>query len=291
MTELASKRIQKELAAMLNDPPPGCTLLQMGDDIFRWYVEIQGPPDSPFEGGTYTLLVIFPSSYPFKAPRVKFETRVLHPNINQAGDICLDTISSQWAPGISITQVLLSIIALLSDPNPSDPINWEAARVLREDPDNYNRMVRDMVARQRGGRTTRRVGRGSASRSMASNAGETEGQGEDVAEGTNGDERGVGEDDEREGGAAGEAAVVGDVVDDWVNNEEGGAVEQRVGEARDDQAHEQGESEHLALEGDEGEALAREGSGEEDTFQEGADGEDFVHEVDGEEDLEQEGVE
>ena len=29
-------------------------------------------------------------------------------------------------------KVLLSIIALLSDPNPSDPINWEAARVLRE---------------------------------------------------------------------------------------------------------------------------------------------------------------
>ena len=163
--------------------------------------------------------------------------------------------------------------------------------MLREDPDNYNRMVRDMVARQRGGRKTRRVGRGSAPRSMASNAGETEGQGEDVAEGTNGDERGVGEDDEREGGAAGEAAVVGDVVDDGVNNEEGGAVEQRVGEARDDQAHEQGESEHLALEGDEGEALAREGSGEEDTFQEGTDGEDFVHEVDGEEDLEQGGVE
>ena len=138
-----------------------------------------------------------------------------------------------------------------------------------------------MVARQRGGRKTRRVGRGSAPRSMASNAGETEGQGEDVAEGTNGDKRGVGEDDEREGGAAGEG-VVGDVVDDGVNHEEGGAV---------GQAHQEDESEHLALEGDEGEALAREGAWEEDTFQEGADGEDFVHEVDGEEDLEQEGVE
>jgi len=285
MTELASKRIQKELAAMLNDPPPGCTLLQMGDDIFRWYVEIQGPPDSPFEGGTYTLLVTFPSSYPFKPPRVKFETRIFHPNINQAGDICLDTISSQWAPSISMAQVFMSIVALLSDPNPSDPINWEAARVLREDPDNYNRMVRDMVARQRGGRTTGSVGRGSASRSMASRAGEIEGQGEDVAEETNGDERGVGEDDEREGGAAGEG-----VVDDGVNNEEGGAVEQRVGGARDDQAHEEDESEYLALEGDEGEALAREGAGEEDTVQEGSGGEGFVHEVDGG-DLEQEGVE
>ena len=122
-------------------------------------------------------------------------------------------------------KVLLSIIALLSDPNPSNPINWEAARMLRDDPDNYNRMVRDMLARQRGGMTTRRVGRGSASRSMASRVGEIEGQDEDVAEETNGDERGVGEDDEREDGAAGEG-VVGDVVDDGVNHEEGGAVEQ-----------------------------------------------------------------
>ena len=50
-------------------------------------------------------MVTFPSSYPFKPPRVKFETRIFHPNINQAGDICLDTISSQWAPGISMAQV------------------------------------------------------------------------------------------------------------------------------------------------------------------------------------------
>ena len=158
--------------------------------------------------------------------------------------------------------------------------------MLREDPDNYNRMVRDMVARQRGGRTTRRVGRGSASRSMASRAGEIEGQGEDVAEETNGDERGVGEDDEREGGAAGEA-VVGDVVDDGVNNEEVGAVEQRVGGARDGQVHEEDESEHLAQEEDEVEALAREGAGEENVVQEGNGEEDFAHEGDGEEDLEQ----
>ena len=108
--------------------------------------------------------------------------------------------------------------------------------MLREDPDKYNRVVRAMVATQRGGSTTRRVpsvkrrrvGLGSASRIMASCAGEIEERGEDVAEGNNGDERGVGEDDEREGGAAGEG-VVEDVVDDGVINEEGGAVEQSVG--------------------------------------------------------------
>ena len=43
----------------------------------------------------------------------------------------------------------MSIIALLSVPNPSyHPVNWEAALMLREDPDKYNRVVRAMVEAQ-----------------------------------------------------------------------------------------------------------------------------------------------
>ena len=41
MSGLATKRIQNELAAMQNDPPPGCVLGEMGDDIFRLE---QSPP-------------------------------------------------------------------------------------------------------------------------------------------------------------------------------------------------------------------------------------------------------
>ena len=73
--------------------------------IFRWNVEIEGPPDSPYEGGTFALLVTFPRDYPFNPPIVKFETRIFHPNINLTGDVCLDTLSSQWAAGISMAQV------------------------------------------------------------------------------------------------------------------------------------------------------------------------------------------
>ena len=105
MSDRAAKRIQKELAAMLDDPPPGCSIVQMGDDLFRWQVEVQGPPDSPFEGATFTLLVTFPTTYPFKPPKVQFETRIYHPNINQRGDICLDTLSTKWVPSISMAQV------------------------------------------------------------------------------------------------------------------------------------------------------------------------------------------
>ena len=41
MSGLATKRIQNELAAIQNDPPPGCVLGEMGDDIFRLE---QSPP-------------------------------------------------------------------------------------------------------------------------------------------------------------------------------------------------------------------------------------------------------
>ena len=143
------KRIQKELEAFLADPPPGCSVLQMGDDLSRWQVKVQGPPESSFEGGNFTLLVTFPPDYPFKPPKVKFETRIFHPNINQSGDICLDTLASQWAPSFSMAQVMLSIIQLLSHPNPSDPINLEAARMLQQDPESYDRRVRLMIMRQK----------------------------------------------------------------------------------------------------------------------------------------------
>ena len=84
--------------------------------IFRWNVEIQGPPDSPYEGGTFALLVTFPRDYPFKPPSVKFETRIFHPNINLTGDVCLDTLSSQWAAGISMAQVsILCSLKVLED--------------------------------------------------------------------------------------------------------------------------------------------------------------------------------
>ena len=156
------KRIQKELEAFLADPPPGCSVLQMGDDLSRWQVKVQGPPESSFEGGNFTLLVTFPPDYPFKPPKVKFETRIFHPNINQSGDICLDTLASQWAPSFSMAQVndlifcliisvqvMLSIIQLLSHPNPSDPINLEAARMLQQDPESYHRRVRLLIMRQK----------------------------------------------------------------------------------------------------------------------------------------------
>lgn len=68
------------------------------------------------------------------APKVVFDTKIYHPNIgtwktsiDNLGRICLDILKKNWSPALQIKSVLLSIQSLLSEPNPDDPLNNEAA--------------------------------------------------------------------------------------------------------------------------------------------------------------------
>lgn len=49
----------------------------MVNDCFTELIgEIAGPPDTPYEYGTFVLEIKVPESYPFNPPRVKFVTKV-----------------------------------------------------------------------------------------------------------------------------------------------------------------------------------------------------------------------
>ena len=85
---------------------------------------MEGPEDSPYLGGTFKLEMIFPPDYPFKPPKVKFITKIYHPNINSNGAICTDILGSSWSPGMIISKLLLSIQAYLGSPLPNDPFPY-----------------------------------------------------------------------------------------------------------------------------------------------------------------------
>mmetsp|Transcript_6563 Transcript_6563/g.20680 ORF Transcript_6563/g.20680 Transcript_6563/m.20680 type:complete len:88 (-) Transcript_6563:209-472(-) len=66
-------------------------------------------------------------------PKVRFLTKIYHPNVDRLGRICLDILKDKWSPALQIRTVLLSIQALMSAPNPDDPLNNEAADHWKKD--------------------------------------------------------------------------------------------------------------------------------------------------------------
>ncbi|CAL9072589.1 Ubiquitin-conjugating enzyme [Musa troglodytarum] len=139
---MASKRIQKELMDLQRDPPTSCSAGPVGEDLFHWQATIMGPSDSPYAGGVFFVKIHFPPDYPFKPPKVNFQTKVYHPNINSNGSICLDILKEQWSPALTISKVLLSICSLLTDPNPDDPLVPEIAHMYKTQSSRYEETAR-----------------------------------------------------------------------------------------------------------------------------------------------------
>jgi ubiquitin-conjugating enzyme E2 D/E len=135
-------RIQKELSLLLKDPPDNCSAGPIEDDIFHWEGTIIGPTETVYEGGVFNLDIQFPKNYPFKPPKVRFLTKIYHPNINSGGFICLDIFKENWSPALTISKVLLSLCSLLTDPNPDDPLVVSIADEYVNDREKYNNTAR-----------------------------------------------------------------------------------------------------------------------------------------------------
>ena len=144
---MAQKRIAKELQDLEKHPLSHCTAGPTSDNIMKWQGTIFGPEGTPYHGGLFFLNIEFPENYPFKPPKVRFETPIYHPNINKYGNICLDTLTTNWSPALTIIKVLLSISSLLTDPNPDDPLDKMIADIYIKDPELFKANARNHTIR------------------------------------------------------------------------------------------------------------------------------------------------
>lgn len=125
------KRILKETERLQSEPVPGISAVPSDSNARLFSVVIVGPEESPYSSGNFKLELFLPEDYPMAPPKVRFLTRIYHPNIDRLGRICLDILKDKWSPALQIRTVLLSIQALLSAPNPDDPLNNEAAELWK----------------------------------------------------------------------------------------------------------------------------------------------------------------
>lgn len=127
---------------------------------------IIGPSDTPFEDGTFRLVMHFEEQYPNKPPGVKFISQMFHPNVYATGELCLDILQNRWSPTYDVAAILTSIqryvtlwdvsqimqgasantdTSLLNDPNTSSPANVEASNLYKDNRKEYTKRVRETV--------------------------------------------------------------------------------------------------------------------------------------------------
>jgi ubiquitin-conjugating enzyme (huntingtin interacting protein 2) len=144
-----TRRIGKELADINNDPHSQIVAEPVRDeDLTHLKGKFKGPPDTPYEGGTYVVDIKIPGDYPFRPPTMRFDTKVWHPNVSSVtGAICLDTLSSAWSPVLTIKSALISLQSLLSTPEPKDPQDAEVAGMLLKNPAEFQHKAREWAVK------------------------------------------------------------------------------------------------------------------------------------------------
>ncbi|KAL9128883.1 MAG: hypothetical protein Q9217_002540 [Psora testacea] len=155
----------------------------VNDNMQEFYVRFKGPKETPFDGGLWKIHVELPDQYPYKSPSIGFVNRIFHPNIDEiSGSVCLDVINQTWSPMfdmINIFEVFLP--QLLRYPNPTDPLNGEAAALLMRDPKTYELKVKDYVSKYATKEAADEVGEDDGEEDEMSSVGDFDSEDEDPA--------------------------------------------------------------------------------------------------------------
>lgn len=139
MTDI--NRIKKELKDCSKDKETSGLSVDLIDEsnLLHWKGQIKGPVGTPYEGGIFAIDIELPSDYPFVPPKMKYKTKIWHPNISsETGTICLDILKNEWSPALTVRTALISLQALMSAPEPDDPQDAVVAKQYKEDREGYN---------------------------------------------------------------------------------------------------------------------------------------------------------
>merc|ERR1719336_1748739 len=149
--QAAKLRMQKDIASLecpknveLDFPDP--------NDLLNFAVKIT-VNSGLWKGGIYTFKFAIPSNYPHSAPKVTLDgyhkgqkLQIYHPNIDFEGNVCLNVLKADWRPILSLEQVIHGLRFLFLEPNPRDPLNQDAARIFRDQPEQFKMNVERSLA-------------------------------------------------------------------------------------------------------------------------------------------------
>lgn len=91
-------RIQKELKEIERDKVSGVTVQLQGNSLQRLIGYVEGPRDTPYEGGLFQIDISLEDSYPFVPPKMKFVSKVRLQTGESGGAVSV----SAWCGPLSV---------------------------------------------------------------------------------------------------------------------------------------------------------------------------------------------
>ncbi|KAJ6682080.1 hypothetical protein OIU74_020349 [Salix koriyanagi] len=115
-------RLHKDISEL--NLPSSCTMTFPNgkDNLMNFEVSIR-PDEGYYLGGTFLFSFQVSPIYPHEAPKVKCKTK-------------------DWKPVLSINTIIYGLYHLFTEPNWEDPLNHDAAAVLRDNPKMFESNVR-----------------------------------------------------------------------------------------------------------------------------------------------------
>lgn len=157
----AAKRMFFELRNIRTGNVPFVSAAPVSDSLDKVLASIEGPPETPYEGGVFWITVRLSDKDVMGPPLMRFHTKIYHPNISPQGHICADykdkwssvfstrarsTVTSPdalWYHGKSqdihwsLGALLTALCGLLASPDVEDPLVPEIAHKYLTDYDGY----------------------------------------------------------------------------------------------------------------------------------------------------------
>ena len=149
-------RLMKEFQLCQNDSELiqiGCSFGLVNNNLFNQKVTMVGPKGTPYEGGIFSIKIVFPFNYPKYGPEFKFENKICHLNVdwrdtskpNELGHICLTTLN-EWRStgkvkakkGFGVKQALFDIFCLFYNQGIESPYDNNLAAMYRDNRAKFN---------------------------------------------------------------------------------------------------------------------------------------------------------
>ncbi|KAJ1928348.1 Ubiquitin-conjugating enzyme E2 15 [Tieghemiomyces parasiticus] len=157
--ETSALLLRRQLTELNKDGVAGFSAGLVDDsNIYEWEVMIMGPPDTLYEGGYFRARLSFSHEYPVQPPKMRFESKMWHPNVYPNGEVCISILhppgedkygyeqaSERWLPIHTVETILISVISMLSSPNDESPANIEAAKEWRDNYTLFKKKVQRVV--------------------------------------------------------------------------------------------------------------------------------------------------